>query len=53
MPSSSPLKGVDPIPPAIDKPNPPVVLSIWISYCSSRISNAGSISDVASKITNL
>jgi len=28
MPSSSPLKGVDPIPPAIDKPNPPVVLSI-------------------------
>lgn len=28
MPSSSPLKGVDPIPPAIDKPSPPVVLSI-------------------------
>jgi len=29
MPSSSPLKGVDPKPPAIDSPNPlPAVLSM-------------------------
>lgn len=47
MPSSSPLKGVEPIPPAIERPSPPVVLSILISYCSSRTSNDGSTSDVA------
>ena len=28
MPSSFPLKGVEPMPPAIDKPRPPVVLLI-------------------------
>lgn len=36
IPSSSPLYGVEPLPPAILKPSPADVRSIWISRRSSR-----------------
>lgn len=38
MPSSSPLNGVEPLPPAIDRPRPADVRSMRISYCSSLTS---------------
>lgn len=49
IPSSSPLNGVEPLPPAIERPRPARDRSIWISYFSSRSSTVASDSPAANK----
>lgn len=45
MPSSSPLYGVEPRPPAMDSPKPPVVRSTTTSICFTSTTTDGPDSD--------